>query len=69
MRRVTLLSSGPRPTCQSSFAYIHEAARHQLSNSMPLSQGLAALWAPSYPEGLEAIERPLRSPSKIGIPQ
>jgi hypothetical protein len=43
--------------------------RHQLSNSMPLSQGLAALWAPSYPKGLEAIERPVRSPSNIGIPQ
>ena len=30
MRPVTLLSSGLRPTAQSSFAYIHEAARHQL---------------------------------------
>ena len=50
-------------------ACLHEAARHQLSNSMQLSQGLAALWAPSYPKGLETIETPLRSPSNIAIPQ
>jgi hypothetical protein len=62
MRRVTSLSSGLRPTSQSSFAYIHEAARHQLSNSIPLSQRLAASWAPSYPKGFEAIAKPLRSP-------
>ena len=62
MRRVTLLSSGLRPTSQSSFAYIHEAARHQLSNSIPPSQGLAASLAPSYPKGFEAIEKPLRNP-------
>jgi hypothetical protein len=52
------------PTSQSSSAYTHEAGRHRLSKSILLSQGLAASLARAYPKGFEAIEKPLRSPSR-----
>jgi hypothetical protein len=64
MRRVTLLLSGLRPTFQSSSAYTHGAGRHQISNSILLSQVLAASLERSYTKGLEAIEKPLRSPTR-----